>query len=250
MTVPFLTAPLGPRHGFFTRQGGLSAGGYASLNLSLSGGDDRDTVLRNRALAARALGAEPALLVGTHQVHGVDVAIVDAPWAPGAGPRADGMATARKGIALCVITADCGPVLLADAQAGIVGACHAGWRGAAAGIIEATVAAMVGLGADPARIVAALGPCIHQPSYQVGADLRDAVLAAEPGAGDLFADDTPGRWRFDLPGLIARRLRRAVGQVHVLAHDTAAEPDRFFSHRRRTLSGGGPIGHQASIIVA
>jgi YfiH family protein len=244
MTEPIIT-PLPVRHGFFTRRGGVSEGPYASLNCSLSGQDRREAVLENRARAARAVGAEPACLVGLMQVHGAAVVPVTVPWAPGEGPRADAMVTDRAGIALGIVTADCAPVLFADAAAGVIGAAHAGWRGAVAGVLEATVAAMTALGARAERIVAAIGPCIGQASYEVAADLHAAV-----GDERFFAAGREGRWQFDLAGYCAARLRAAgVAAPAVVAADTAAEADRFFSHRRRTLTGGGPIGHQISVVV-
>jgi YfiH family protein len=238
-------------HGFFTRHGGLSAGPYASLNCSLSGGDDRAAVLQNRARAARAIGASPERLVGLMQVHGADVVEVAEPWPTGQGPRADAMVTTRPDIALGVITADCAPILIADTGAGVVGAAHAGWRGAVAGVIEATVCAMTRLGGNPATMVAAIGPCIGQASYEVGADLRDAVLTRDPGHARFFAPGRrPLRWQFDLSGYCAARLAAAgAGSVAVLGVDTAADPERFFSYRRQTLAGGGPVGHQISIIA-
>jgi YfiH family protein len=238
-------------HGFFTRRGGVSRGPYASLNCSLSGGDAREAVLHNRASAARALGAQPDGLVGLTQVHGCDVVHVTAPWLPGAGPRADAMVTDRPDIALGIITADCAPNLLADSNAGVVAAAHAGWRGAVAGVIEATIAAMRRLGACPVSIAAAIGPCVRQHSYEVGADLRDAVLAQDAASDRFFA---PGRrdsrWQFDLSGYCGARLAAAgVRAVSVIDADTAADEFTFFSYRRRTLGGGGPIGHQISIIA-
>ena len=244
MTEPILT-PLPVRHGFFTRRGGVSEGPFASLNCSLSGQDRREAVLENRARVARALGAEPARLIGLLQVHGAAVVQVTAPWAPGEGPRADAMVTDRAGIALGIVTADCAPVLFADAAAGVIGAAHAGWRGAVAGVLEATVAAMAALGARAERIVAAIGPCIGQASYEVAADLHAAV-----GDERFFIAGRAGRWQFDLAGYCAARLRAAgVAAPAVVAADTAAEADRFFSHRRRTLAGGGPIGHQIAVVV-
>jgi YfiH family protein len=158
--------------------------------------------------------------------------------------------TDRPGLALGIITADCAPVLFCDRAAGVIGAAHAGWRGALAGILEATVRAMAGLGARPEQMQAVIGPCISQASYEVGADLRDAVLARAPDDARFFADGRPGRWQFDLAGYCAARLRAAgVAAVASLAADTAADEARFFSHRRRTLAGGGPIGHQISAIV-
>jgi YfiH family protein len=247
MTLPSVTDPAlaGIAHGFFTRLGGVSTGPYASLNASLSGGDDRAAVMENRARVAQALGARPEHLLGLTQVHSAEVVTVTEPWAPGEGARADAMVTRVRGLALGVITADCGPILFADHAAGIVGAAHAGWRGAVSGILEATVTAMVALGAERARIVAVVGPCIRQNSYEVAADLRDAVLARDAADSRFFLPGQPERWQFDLAGYCAARLRGAdIGAVAVTEGDTAAEPDRFFSHRRRTLAGGGSIGHQ------
>lgn len=232
------------RHGFFTRRGGVSSGPFASLNCSLSSADAPEAVAANRAAVAAKLGATH--LLGLTQVHGPDVVTVSDPWAPGAGPRADALVTDRPGLALGVVTADCTPVLLADPGAGVVGAVHAGWRGAVAGVLEATVAAMTALGAT--RIAAAIGPSIRHASYEVRADLRDAVLARRPDDACFFTDGRPGHWHFDLAGYCAARLA-GLAAVDVIDADTAAEPDRFFSHRRRTLAGGGPIGHQISVIV-
>ena len=245
ITIPILAAP----HGFFTRKGGVSTGHYASLNCSLSGQDARDAVLENRARVARQLGADPARLVGLHQVHG-DVAIpVTHPWQPGEGPQADAMVTDRPGIALGIVTADCAPVLFADCAAGVIGAAHAGWRGAVGGVLEATVAAMRELGARD--IIAAIGPCIAQTSYEVGPDLRDAVL--EHGAADtrfFIPGRRPERWQFDLPGYCAARLTSAgLRGIAITGADTCAREEDFFSHRRRTLSAGGAIGHQISAIM-
>ena len=251
MTAEFLTADLPARHGFFTRNGGVSEGPFASLNCSLSGQDLRESVLQNRALAAQALGADPALLLGLTQVHGIDVATVTEPWQPGNGPRADAAVTNRPGIALGIVTADCAPVLFVDPQAGVIGAAHAGWRGAVEGVLDTTLAAMMALGADPDRIHAAVGPCIGPRSYEVGADLRDAVLDYDPGDTGFFAKGArPGHWLFDLPAYCMARLRAAgIAHVTALDADTLPDTDRFFSHRRRTLAGGGHIGHQISIIT-
>lgn len=240
-----LTTALPVRHGFFTRRGGVSEGPYASLNCSLSGQDRRESVRENRARVARALGTEPARLVGLAQVHGTAVVRVTEAWPAGAGPQADAMVTDRPGIALGIVTADCAPVLFADPKAGVIGAAHAGWRGAVAGVLEATLAAMTALGARPERTIAAIGPCIAQASYEVAADLYDAV-----GDPRFFIDGRPGRWQFDLAGYCAARLAAAgTAMAEQVAADTAAEPARFFSHRRRTLTGGGPIGHQISVVV-
>ena len=247
LTADSLRAP----HGFFTRQGGVSGGAYSSLNCSLSGGDQRDAVLENRTRAARAIGAAPDRLVGLTQVHAADVVEVSTSWPPGAGPRADAMVTSRPDIALGIVTADCVPVLFADTEACVAGAAHAGWRGAVAGVIEATVAAMVRLGARPDCITAAIGPCIRQASYEVAADLRDPILAQDPSSSRFFAPgQREARWQFDLPGYCTTRLNAAgIRDIATIDADTAADEARFFSHRRRTLGGGGPIGHQISIIV-
>ncbi len=238
-------------HGFFTRRGGVSSGPFASLNCSLSSPDDRDAVMENRGLVADSLNISRPYLLGCTQTHGIDVALIDRPWAPGAGPRADAMVTNRRDVALGIITADCAPVLFADLEAGVAGAAHAGWRGAVGGVIEATIMAMVTLGARSDRIVAAVGPCIGQASYEVAADLRDAVAAGSPGRERFFAPGIQeGRWQFDLAGYCAARLSEAgVARVTVTGIDTLADEDRFFSHRRRTLAGGGPIGHQISAIA-
>jgi YfiH family protein len=249
MTASLTEAGITVPHGFFTRAGGVSEGPFASLNCSLSGQDSREAVLENRARAARAIGAAPDRLVGLTQIHGADVVAVETPWAAGAGPRGDAAVTDRRGIALGIVTADCAPVLFADAEAGVIGAAHAGWRGAVGGVLEATVAAMARLGAEPGRIVAAVGPCIGQASYEVAADLRDAVLAHDPADARFFADGVrAGRWQFDLAGYCVARLAATGVRAVALGADTMADPDRFFSHRRRTLAGGGAIGHQISVI--
>lgn len=247
----FVAAPgIAARHGFFTRRGGVSTGPYASLNCAWSGQDSRDAILENRRRAAAAVGAELPNLIGLTQVHGPDVVRVETPWRPGEGPRADAAVTATPGIAIGIVTADCAPVLFADAEAGVVGGAHAGWRGALSGVLEATLSAMEALGADRRRIAAAVGPCIGQASYEVAADLRDAVLARDPEDARFFADGRPERWQFDLAGYCAARLRAAgTGTVEALFLDTLSDEARFFSHRRRTLAGGGVIGHQMSIIT-
>ena len=251
MTAPFLTAALPAPHGFFTRAGGVSAGRFASLNCSLSGRDDADAVRENRRRAADALGRPAQALAGLTQVHGIAVATVETPWDAAARPEADAMVTNRPGVLLGIVTGDCAPVLFADAEAGVVGAAHAGWRGAVAGVIEATLDAMEALGARRGRIAAAIGPCIGQQSYEVGPDLRDAVLARGAADGRFFAPGArPDRWLFDLPGYCAARLATAGVASHGwVGRDTLAEEACFFSYRRATLSGGGPIGHQLSAIA-
>jgi hypothetical protein len=236
-------AGLAARHGFFTRRGGVSVGAYATLNCGLRGEDDPAAVAENRARAARALGAEPAALRSLRQVHGPAVVEAGAPW--DSLPEADAMVTRTPGVVLGIITADCAPVLFHDAGARVIGAAHAGWRGAASGVLEATITAMEALGAARGRIIAVVGPCIAQASYEVRADLRDAV-----GDARFFApgrDDT--HFQFDLPGYCVARLATAGVAATALGADTLADEARFFSHRRRTLAGGGPLGHQLSAIM-
>ncbi len=245
-------ATLSPvRHGFFTRIGGVSEGPYASLNCSVGTGDAPDALRENRRRVARAMGVAPDRLLGITQVHGDAVATVAEPWRPGEGPRADAMVSDRPGLALGIITADCAPVLFADRARGVVGAAHAGWRGAAGGILEATVAAMRRLGAG--EITVAVGPCIAQDSYEVGPELRDAVVSAGtvPDPNGFFGSGRGDRLQFDLSGYCLARLRACgIERVEALGCDTRTDESRFFSHRRRTLSGGGPIGHQISVVAS
>ncbi len=238
------------RHGFFTRNGGVSTGAFASLNCSLSGKDDAAAVRENRTRAAAKLGLRHHALCGLTQVHGKRVVVAEEAWPEDQRPEADGVVTRRTGLALGIITGDCAPVLFADREAGVIGGAHAGWRGAVLGVLEETIFAMEGLGAARRDVIAVVGPCIHQPSYEVAADLRDAVLAHDPADARFFATGKrDGRWQFDLPGYCAARLSALGIAVSVLAHDTLADEARFFSHRRNTLAGGGPIGHQLSAIA-
>lgn len=239
------------RHGFFTREGGVSAGLYASLNCGYGSADDPDAVTENRRRAAARLGVEADRLSTVHQVHSPTCVVVEAPFARGAAPKADAMATRVRGLALGILTADCAPVLFADAEAGVVGAAHAGWKGAVGGVIDATVEAMVGLGAERRRIAAAVGPCIARHSYEVGPEFPAPFLAAEPADADLFAPSTrAGHHMFDLPGYVARRLARAgVTRVEVAPHDTVSQADWFFSYRRSVLRGEPDYGRELSAIV-
>ncbi|NMJ42904.1 laccase domain-containing protein [Roseomonas sp. JC162] len=250
VTAESLAAESGLAHAFFTRRGGVSAGPFAALNCSLSGKDDPDAVRENRRRAADALGVAPGSLAALTQVHGPDVAVVETLWPDDDRPKADAMVTRRPGVALGIVTADCAPVLFADPAAGVIGAAHAGWRSAVGGVLEATIAAMLALGARREAIVTAVGPCIRQPSYEVAADLRDAVLARDPAHARFFADGRrEGRWQFDLAGYCAARLSAAGAGVEITPYDTLALEGDFFSHRRNTLAGGGPIGHQLSAIA-
>ena len=244
-------AALGPiPHGFLGRRGGVSRGVHAGLNVGWGSDDERDAVAENRRRAVAAV-LPGAALVTVHQVHSPGVVTVTAPWPDDSRPQADALVTDRPGLLLGVLTADCAPVLLADAEAGVIGAAHAGWKGALAGVTDATIAAMEALGASRTRIAAAIGPCIAQASYEVGPDLRDAVLADNPDDKNFFATGQRAeRWQFDLPGYCAARLTAAgLTAIARTGADTCAEEENFFSHRRRTLSAGGPIGHQISVIA-
>jgi len=246
-----LAALAGVRHGFFTRAGGVSGGIYASLNCGLGSGDDPAAVAENRRRAARALGVAADHLITAYQVHGTDVATVDRPWQPDERPKVDGLVSRTAGIALGVLAADCAPVLFADAEAGVIGACHAGWRGALSGIVEATVAAMVRLGADRARIGAALGPCIAQKSYEVGPEFRANFVAADATNSAFFIDSVrAGRFMFDLPGYVLGRIARAgLARIGHVALDTCTEETRLFSYRRTTLRGEADFGRGLSAIA-
>jgi YfiH family protein len=246
-----LAALPGIRHAFFTREGGVSEGIYASLNGGAGSDDTREHVAENRARMAAALGVTPEVLLTAYQIHSPDVVVAERPWTHAARPRADAIVTRLPGLAIGVSTADCGPVLLADAQARVIGAAHAGWRGALAGVTDATIAAMERLGAERKRIVAALGPMIHQPSYEVGADLVDRFEAADP-ANARFFRPSPGAGHalFDLPGYIAARLAGAgIAGAEDLARCTYADPARFFSFRRTTHRGEPDYGRHVNAIV-
>lgn len=239
-------------HGFFGRRGGVSTGLYDSLNCGLGSADAREAVLENRARVAGALGlADRARLVSLHQVHSPAVVTVEAAWAPGKGARADAMVTRCRGLALGVLSADCAPILFADPDAGVIGAAHAGWRGAVGGVAEATVVAMVALGARLRTLVAAIGPCIGPASYEVGEEFQVSVLAEDPAAAGFFRHAAGGaRPHFDLPGYVAARLARAgVPAVELSGRDTAAEPESFFSYRRSTHRREADYGRELSAIM-
>ena len=254
MTEPIVATNLnaaGIRHGFFTRQGGVSDGIYASLNCGFGSRDRTDDVAENRSRVARTLAVNRPALNTVHQVHSADVTTVTTAWEPAAAPRADAMVCRTPGIAIGVLTADCGPILLADAEAGVIGAAHAGWRGALNGIVEATIGAMCDLGAGRERIAAALGPCIAQASYEVGPEFRDAFLDADAANDGFFvSSDRPNHFRFDLPGYVDERLARAgIATVERLDVDTYAEADRCFSYRRATHAGEDDYGRLISAIA-
>ena len=244
-TAALLAAEGSVAHGFFGRRGGVSTGIYSSLNAGPGSGDNAKAVAENRYRIAAAMDAGE--LVSVYQVHGTGVAVVDGAM-PGR-PEADAMVTKTPAVALAILTADCVPVLLADPKAGVVGAAHAGWKGALAGVTDACVDAMAGLGAHPADILAAIGPAIQQASYEVGPEFRDRFLEAGeserffvPGSGD--------RWQFDLTGYVEHRLRRlGLGGIERLDHDTCAMDTVYFSNRRRNHHGEPDYGRNASVIM-
>lgn len=240
----------GVRHGFFTRAGGVSQGIFASLNCGLGSGDAPALVAENRRRAAAALGLDADRLATCYQVHSATVTIVGEEWRNDRRPRADALVTRRRDVALGILTADCAPVLFADREAGVVGAAHAGWRGALGGVLEATIAAMRELGAAPQRIAAGIGPCIGHASYEVGAEFP-APFLAEDAANARFFCPAPrqGHFLFDLAGYVVRRLERSgVGAVEWSSGDTAAEPERFFSYRRACLLKESDYGRALSAI--
>lgn len=239
----------GVGHGFFTRRGGVSEGPFASLNCGLGSGDDLSRVGANRARAMERLGLSGPDLVTACQTHSAAVHVVET--RPDDPPRADSLVTRARGVALGVLTADCAPVLFADAGSGVIGAAHVGWRGARAGILEATVRAMTDLGARAGGIMAAIGPCIGPESYEVGAEFQAAFTGDDADDGDLFRPaEREGHFRFDLPGYIARRLSRLMpGAVEALPFDTCGEESRFFSYRRACLEGETEYGRCLSAIA-
>ena len=238
------------RHGFFGRQGGVSAGLYRSLNCGHGSGDDPAKVAENRARAMARLGLDGGRLVTAYQSHSSDVAVVEAPWDREAAPRVDGLVTRERGLALGILTADCAPVLMADAKAGVVGAAHAGWRGALNGVLEAVIEAMIELGARRRTIVAGVGPAIGQNSYEVGPEFPAPFLEQAERNGDFFRPGRrEGRFMFDLKGYIVRRLGQADPlDVQILPCDTCAEETRFFSYRRACQRGETDYGRGLSVI--
>ncbi|MGI8612149.1 MAG: peptidoglycan editing factor PgeF, partial [Sphingomicrobium sp.] len=236
-------------HGFLGRRGGVSTGELAGLNTGYGSSDDRDSVAENRAraIAAALSGAE---LATVHQVHSPDAVVVDKPWPQDERPRADAMVTDRPNLLLGILTADCAPVLLADAEAGVVGAAHAGWRGALAGVTDSVIGAMEGLGARRERIAASVGPCIARVSYQVDETFRGRFLGLDPASERFFVRGPEGRPHFDLEAYVAARLTAAgIASVETLGLDTYADADRFFSYRRATHRGEADYGRQISMIA-
>ncbi|MGJ3647970.1 peptidoglycan editing factor PgeF [Sphingomonas sp. GlSt437] len=239
----------GVRHGFLGRRGGVSTGVHAGLNVGTGSADEAAAIEENRTRAVEAV-APGAALATVHQLHSADAVTIVTPYEHLLRPRADAMVTARPDIALGILTADCAPVLLADTQAGIVGAAHAGWKGALGGITDATVHAMEALGAERSRIVAAIGPCIARASYEVDDAFLHRFAEADPANERFFAPGRPGHHQFDLEAYVAHRLAAAgIGKVEALGLDTYADEDRFFSYRRATHRGESDYGRQIALIA-
>ena len=241
----------GVRHGFFTRSGGVSHGVYATLNGGTGSNDAPDNVTENRARMAIALGVTPDRFLTAYQIHSPDVVVVEEPWTHDRRPRADAIVTRLPRLAIGVSTADCGPLLFADAEAHVIAAAHAGWRGALAGVIEAAIAAMEKLGAQRSRIATALGPTIRQPNYEVGSEFVERFLAADADNKRFFKPSTSsGHAMFDLGGYIAERLQRAgITNFEDLGLCTYAEPERFFSYSRTTKLGEPDYGRHINAIA-
>jgi polyphenol oxidase len=248
LIAPNLAVLPGISHGFFTRLGGVSAGLYTSLNCGPGSRDDAAAVMENRTRVRTQLGARE--LLSAHQVHSRLAIVATKAWTNGARPRADGIVTAERGIAVSALTADCAPVLLAEPEAGVVAAAHAGWRGVLEGILEATVAAMEGLGAKRAKITAAIGPCIGPAAYEVGWDFRNTFLDRDPPSAAFFNGSEGSRPHFNLPGYAVDRLRRigVLSAPHPMPC-TFTQGDDLFSFRRSQRLGQADYGRQISAIV-
>jgi len=249
VTVDELGRLQGIRHGFLTRKGGVSDGIYDSLNCGLGTTDERAHVMENRARAVKAAGLSDTQLNTAYQVHSAKVLVVDAPLDQSNRPEVDGLVTKTRGINLGVLTADCGPVLFADAEAGVVGAAHAGWKGAVGGVLQETVRVMEAQGAKRQNIIAAVGPCIGQESYEVGTEFPAPFIDQDPGNARFFAANACRKFQFDLAGYCQAQLEKlGLGTVIVTGHDTCALEDDFFSYRRKTKRNEPDYGRQVSVI--
>jgi YfiH family protein len=246
-----LTNLPGVRHAFFTRAGGVSKGIYESLNSGVGSNDKPENVNENRARMAASLGVTADRFLTAYQIHSPTVMVAETPWPAADRPRADAIVTRTPGLAIGVSTADCGPVLMTDPEARVIGAAHAGWRGALTGVIEAAVAAMETLGAKRNRIVAAVGPMIRQPNYEVGQDLLDRFVAAEPDNARFFAPaQRPGHRMFDLAGYVVSTLQRTgIERIEDIGHCTYADPAQFYSYRRATHRAEPDYGRHVNAIV-
>jgi len=250
MTLEILTSDsLGDiRHGFFTRHGGASSGVFSGLNCGSGSSDQREIVAINRARVAEAMQVEPDHLLGVHQIHSATAIAADAPFKE--KPRADALVTATPGLALSILTADCQPVLFADTDAGVIGAAHAGWRGALDGVLAATVEAMEQLGARRENITAVIGPCISQRAYEVGPEFIENFMVEDPDFARYFVNGVGDKMQFDLPGFGLNRLRAAgVGHAEWTHHCTYSDPDRFYSYRRTTHNKEADYGRLIAAIT-
>jgi YfiH family protein len=248
--APSLSALPTIRHAFFTREGGVSDGIYASLNGGLGSKDAPDKVRENRSRMAAALGVAPARFLTCFQIHSPHVVVAETPWTRESAPQADAIVTREPGLAIGVLTADCGPLLFADPEAGVIGAAHSGWKGAISGVMEATVAAMERLGARRGHIRAALGPLIRQENYEVGPEFVARFTAEDQANARYFAPSARNdHAMFDLPGYVAARAARAGIAFEDLKLCTYADPDRFFSYRRTTHRGEADYGRHVNAIV-
>ncbi len=251
MTLEILTSDaLGPaRHGFFTRKGGASAGIFAGLNCGIGSSDQSDVVALNRHMVADAMQVAENHLVTVYQIHSAEVITVAAP-VTAERPKVDAIVSHTKGLALGILTADCAPILFSEPNAGVIGAAHAGWKGALAGIIHQTVAAMQDLGAEPTNIHACIGPCISQRAYEVGAEFFDQFEADDAAHGRFFAQGNDDKFQFDLPGFCLQKLHdENVAQAHWTGHCTYSDEDRFYSFRRTTHRGEADYGRLISAIA-
>lgn len=246
-----LSAHTGIRHGFGTREGGVSKGIYTSLNCGAGSNDCPEDVAENRARLAASIGAHPSQLITPYQVHSPDAVIAEGVWSKADAPKADAIVTRTPGLAIAVSTADCVPVLFADSQAGIIGAAHAGWRGAIGGVLESTLDAMEKIGAERGRITASIGPAISQAAYEVGLEFEDIFLEEDTANAEFFVRKVPdAKPHFDLTGYVCARLTRAgAGKISNLNLCTYADSERFFSYRRTCHKSEPDYGRQISAIV-
>ena len=251
VTCPRLEEEPGIRHGFFTRNGGVSSGLYHSLNCGFGSGDDVEIVTENRRRVAVALGQEADNLCTAYQIHSPRTVILDHPWAWRDAPEADSLATNKPGIVLGILTADCVPVLFADSKNRVIGAAHAGWKGAIGGVLESTIEAMLSLGAHKSDIRASIGPAIGQESYEVGSEFRERFLIETTENKEFFIPSArDGHFMFAIKAYVQNRLAKAgISKLHTLPYDTCAQESLFFSYRRSCLNGEPVYGRQVSAIV-
>ena len=252
MTLEIITSDaIGARHGFFTRKGGVSSGIFAGLNCGPGSSDQDDVVLLNRHLVAESLGVADENLLTVHQVHSPDVITVTTPFsADRPKPKVDALVTGQKGLALGILTADCAPILFEDSKAGIIGAAHAGWKGALDGVIATVITAMEALGADRQSIHASIGPCISQRAYEVEQEFLEGFIALDMQFTSFFAQGEGDRYQFDLPRFCLHKLRQEqIGQANWTGHCTYSDENRFYSYRRTTHRSEPDYGRQISVIV-